>query len=92
MDNLDINAVCFGILCNFAPVCGEDRAKEAANIVRQLQAENARLRAELEAIKAEKTTLVAAMLKIQEVVDVARIVFDGSSQEDLERRGPQKED
>ena len=28
-EKLDINAVCFGILCNFTPVCGEERAKEA---------------------------------------------------------------
>lgn len=44
-ERLDINAVCFGILCNFAPVCGEERAKEAAGIVRSLQAENEKLKA-----------------------------------------------
>lgn len=48
---LDINAVCFGILCNFTPVCGEERAKEAAELVRKLQAENEKLRAELEQVK-----------------------------------------
>lgn len=50
----DINAVCFGILCNFTPVCGEERAKEAVELVRKLQAENERLRAELEQVKREK--------------------------------------
>lgn len=29
IEKLDINAVCFGILCNFTPVCGEEKAKEA---------------------------------------------------------------
>lgn len=44
---MDINAICFGILCNFAPVCGEERAKEAVELVRMLQAENEKLRAGL---------------------------------------------
>ena len=48
IDQLNINAVCFGILCNFAPVCGEERAKEAVELVRALQAENAKLHAEIE--------------------------------------------
>ena len=51
IEKLDINAVCFGILCNFTPVCGEERAKEAVELVRTLQAENERLRAELEQVK-----------------------------------------
>lgn len=44
IEKLDINAVCFGILCNFTPVCGEERAKEAVELVRTLQAENEKLR------------------------------------------------
>lgn len=48
IDQLNINAVCFGILCNFAPVCGEERAKEAVELVLALQAENAKLHAEIE--------------------------------------------
>lgn len=44
IERLDINAVCLGILCNFTPVCGEDRAKEAAGLVRALQTENEKLR------------------------------------------------
>lgn len=54
IEKLDINAVCFGIVCNFTPVCGEERAKEAVEIVRKLQAENEKLRAELEQVKREK--------------------------------------
>ena len=54
IEKLDINAVCFGILCNFTPVCGEERAKEAVELVRKLQAENEKLRAELEQVKREK--------------------------------------
>lgn len=51
LEKLDINAVCFGILCNFTPVCGEERAKEAVELVRTLQAENEKLRGELERVK-----------------------------------------
>ena len=51
IEKVDINAVCFGILCNFTPICGEERAKEAAGLVRALQAENEKLRAELEKVK-----------------------------------------
>ena len=51
---LDINAVCFGILFNFTPVCGEERAKEEAELVRKLQAENEKLRGELEQVKRER--------------------------------------
>ncbi len=47
IEKLDINAVCFGILCNFTPVCGEERAKEAVELVRTLQAENERLKNKL---------------------------------------------
>ena len=47
IEKLDINAVCFGILCNFPPVCGEERAKEAVELVRTLQAENERLKNKL---------------------------------------------
>ena len=47
IEKLDINAVCFGILCNLTPVCGEERAKEAVELIRTLQAENEKLRAEL---------------------------------------------
>ena len=54
IEKLDINAVCFGILCNFTPVCGEERAKEAVELVRKLQTENKRLRDELEQVKREK--------------------------------------
>lgn len=58
IEKLDINAVCFGILCNFTPVCGEERAKEAVELVRTLQAENEKLRAELEQVKREKDAAV----------------------------------
>lgn len=59
IEKLDINAVCFGILCNFTPVCGEERAKEAVELVRTLQAENEKLRAELEQVKREKDAAVS---------------------------------
>ena len=54
LEKLDINAVCFGILCNFTPVCGEERAKEAVELVRTLQAENEKLRADLAQVKRER--------------------------------------
>ena len=59
IEKLDINAVCFGILCNFTPVCGEERAKEAVELVRTLQAENEKLRAELEQVKRERDAAVS---------------------------------
>lgn len=57
IEKLDINAVCFGILCNYTPVCGEERAKEAVELVRTLQAENEKLRADLEQVKRERDEL-----------------------------------
>ena len=47
IEKLDINAVCFGILCNFTPVCGEERAKKRLSLSAN-QAENEKLRAELQ--------------------------------------------
>lgn len=35
-NEIDVNAVCFGILCNFQQFCGEERAKEAAALVRKI--------------------------------------------------------
>ena len=51
---LDINAVCFGILCNFPQFCGEERAKEAAELVHALYAERETLRADLARVTAER--------------------------------------
>lgn len=39
----DVNAVCFGILCNFPQFCGEGRAKEAAALVRQIYEDSNKL-------------------------------------------------
>ncbi|ANU42210.1 hypothetical protein ADH75_02870 [Flavonifractor plautii] len=61
IEKLDINAVCFGILCNFTPVCGEERAKEAVELVRTLQAENEKLRADLEQVKRELDICIKAV-------------------------------
>ena len=58
LEKLDINAVCFGILCNFTPVCGEERAKEAVELVRTLQTENEKLRADLEQVKRERDAAI----------------------------------
>ena len=55
VNELDINAVCFGILCNFPLFCGETRAKEAVELVRIIYTENEQLRAELE----QKSKLIA---------------------------------
>lgn len=64
IEKLDINAVCFGILCNFTPVCGEERAKEAVELVRTLQAENEKLRADLEQVKRERDAAVEDLHKL----------------------------
>lgn len=57
----DINELCLGILCNFTPVCGEERAKEAVALIRSLQAELEQARAERDAAVKElqKTKSVA---------------------------------
>ena len=60
-DELNINAVCFGILCNFPQFCGEERAKEAAELVRALYAERETLRADLARVTAERDAAVADM-------------------------------
>lgn len=58
---LDINAVCFGILCNFPQFCGEERAKEAAELVRALYAERETLRADLARVTAERDAAVESI-------------------------------
>ena len=65
---LDINAVCFGILCNFPQFCGEERAKEAAELVRALYAERETLRADLARVTAERDGAVH---------DLEEIMFKG---------------
>lgn len=55
-EDMDIKSVCFGILCNFTPVCGEERAKEAVEIVRQLQKENNQLRARVHELETLRRT------------------------------------
>ena len=74
IERLDINAVCFGILCNFTPVCGEDRAKEAAGLVRTLQSENEKLRAELEQVTQERDAVKSpeVLEAVDELMEFAR--------------------
>lgn len=55
---LDVNAVCLGILCNFPQFCGEERAKEAVELVRALYAEQKALRTELARVTAERDAAV----------------------------------
>lgn len=54
-NEIDVNAVCFGILCNFQQFCGEERAKEAAALVRKIYEDNKKLldRAESAEVRAE---------------------------------------
>jgi len=37
IEQIDINAVRFGIMCNFPPHCGEERAKEALEVINKLE-------------------------------------------------------
>ena len=39
ISKFDINSLGFAILCNFPQFCGEERAKEAADILRKMKAE-----------------------------------------------------
>ena len=50
--NIEVNAVCFGILCNFTPVCGKERAKEAADLVHEIYEERKSLMTRVEAAEA----------------------------------------
>ena len=36
-DKININALKFGIMCNFTPICGEERAREAVELIRELE-------------------------------------------------------
>lgn len=56
MNELALNAVYFGILCNFPPFCGEERAKEAVQTIKD---EIARLTAERDAAIAERDAAIA---------------------------------
>lgn len=64
----DINAVCFGILCNFPQFCGEERAKEAAELVHALYAERETLRADLARVTAKRDAAIE---------DLEEIMFKG---------------
>ena len=68
----DINAVCFGILCNFPQFCGEERAKEAAELVHALYAERETLRADLARVTAERDAAVADIAAILAEVEEIR--------------------
>ena len=39
MSPIEVNAVIFGIQCNFPGVCGEARTKEAVSVIRAMQRE-----------------------------------------------------
>lgn len=69
---LDINAVCFGILCNFPQFCGEERAKEAAELVHALYAERETLRADLARVTKERDAAVADIAAILAEVEEIR--------------------
>ena len=69
---LDVNAVCFGILCNFPQFCGEERAKEAAELVRALYAERETLRADLDRVTAEKDAAVSDISSVLAEVEEIR--------------------
>lgn len=36
-DKININALKFGIMCNFTPFCGEERAREAVELIKELE-------------------------------------------------------
>ena len=71
---LDVNAVCLGILCNFPQFCGEERAKEAAELVRALYAERETLRADLARVTAERDAAKSpeVLEAVDELVEFAR--------------------
>ena len=36
-DKININALKFGIMCNFTPFCGEERARESVELIMELE-------------------------------------------------------
>lgn len=67
-NEIDVNAVCFGILCNFQQFCGEERAKEASALVRQIYEENKKLLDRAESAEARAETLEKMVKEYQEVI------------------------
>lgn len=77
---LDINAICFAILCNFTPICGEERAKEAATIVRELYLENKDLISRAEKAERELKIAIGAL--------VGQCKYCRKKEECTSRKGP----
>ena len=36
-DKINIKALKFGIMCNFTPICGKERARESVELIRELE-------------------------------------------------------
>lgn len=51
IEEADVLAVCLGIFCNFTRVCGEEKARETENIVRELYREYKRMADDLALIE-----------------------------------------
>ena len=67
-NEIDVNAVCFGILCNFQQFCGEERAKEAAALVRKIYEDNKKLLDRAESAEARAETIEKMVKEYQEVI------------------------
>lgn len=67
-NEIDVNAVCFGILCNFQQFCGEERAKEAAALVRKIYGDNKKLLDRAESAEARAETIEKMVKEYQEVI------------------------
>lgn len=67
-NEIDVNAVCCGILCNFQQFCGEERAKEAAALVRKIYEDNKKLHERAESAEARAETLEKMVKGYQEVI------------------------
>lgn len=67
-NEIDVNAVCFGILCNFQQFCGEERAKEAAALVRKIYEDNKKLLDRAESAEARAKTLEKMVKEYQDEI------------------------
>lgn len=67
-NEIDVNAVCFGILCNFQQFCGEERAKEAAALVRKIYEDNKKLLERAGSAEVRAETLEKMVKEYQEVI------------------------
>ena len=91
ISELDMNSLGFAILCNFPQFCGEERAKEAARILREMKAEIMTYRAS--GLTPDKLPRTAELVKADEEGLLAQFPFVAMVEQSLQggKMTPQKD-